>query len=280
MSGHLTDGAFLSVGERLQIRLRTGDRPRGSGFRAIYRTINLDLSKRVIKLENSTSGILYYLNYPAFAPSDIDYVQHFVAPLGHVILLELNGVKLEAGGCPTPGRLEVIDNYADTNGTIWNLCKSKERGVEQDIIPAPLSITSYLNTLHIRQIDMGAILNGTLRVQPDPGYKVKLVQQRDNRVESCEPNPCLHGGRCFSSGVKGRCQCPGQWTGLVCALTVCELAPCVFGECSVTNNGGYKCKCQSGYTGPTCDLKQRPCEGNPCESRGDCIGKLNLNMLK
>lgn len=107
---------------------------------------------------------------------------------------------------------------------------------------------------------------------------MKLIQQRDTKVESCEPNPCLHDGKCISTGSSGRCQCPGQWTGLMCALTVCELAPCVFGECSVTKNGGYKCKCQLGYNGPTCDQKQRPCEGNPCESRGDCIGKFFINL--
>jgi hypothetical protein len=36
--GHLTDGAYLSVGERLHVRLRTADKPRGIGFKAAYRT--------------------------------------------------------------------------------------------------------------------------------------------------------------------------------------------------------------------------------------------------
>lgn len=275
MAGQLTDGAFVSIGERLQIRLRTGDRPRGSGFKAIYRTVNGDQEKRILMLNNNSSGVLLHLNYPAVAPSGIDFIQHLVAPLGYVILLELHGVRLGESGCQSLGRLEIVDNYADSNGTTWKLCRSEERGII-DLPSAPLSITSYLNTLHVRQIDMDAVLNGSLRVQPDSGYKVKLVRQRDARVESCEPNPCLHEGRCltFGSGInRGRCQCTGQWTGLMCALTVCELEPCVFGECSVTSNGGYRCRCQTGYTGPTCDQKQRPCEGNPCESRGDCIGK-------
>lgn len=34
----ISDGVFLSVGERLQVRLKTGDFPRGRGFRAIYKT--------------------------------------------------------------------------------------------------------------------------------------------------------------------------------------------------------------------------------------------------
>lgn len=53
---------------------------------------------------------------------------------------------------------------------------------------------------------------------------------------------------------------------------MCELEPCVFGRCELTQKG-YRCHCQSGYTGETCEQKQRPCESNPCESRGDCIDR-------
>jgi hypothetical protein len=41
--GHLTDGAYLSVGERLHVRLRTADKPGGTGFKAAYRTGKLTL---------------------------------------------------------------------------------------------------------------------------------------------------------------------------------------------------------------------------------------------
>jgi hypothetical protein len=41
--GHLTDGAYLSAGERLHVRLRTADKPGGTGFKAAYRTGNLTL---------------------------------------------------------------------------------------------------------------------------------------------------------------------------------------------------------------------------------------------
>lgn len=60
--------------------------------------------------------------------------------------------------------------------------------------------------------------------------------------------------------------------GLFCALTKCELEPCVFGTCQLTNSS-YKCHCKTGYNGPTCEQKRKPCEGNPCESRGVCIEK-------
>lgn len=58
--------------------------------------------------------------------------------------------------------------------------------------------------------------------------------------------------------------------GLFCALTMCELEPCVFGQCTLTASS-FRCHCQTGYTGATCEQKQRPCEGNPCEGRGECI---------
>jgi hypothetical protein len=36
--GHITDGAYVSEGERLRVRLRTADKPKGTGFKAVYRT--------------------------------------------------------------------------------------------------------------------------------------------------------------------------------------------------------------------------------------------------
>lgn len=51
------------------------------------------------------------------------------------------------GICPdNRGMIEVRDNYADSNGTWWRLCES-----EHDV--PPLAITSYLNTLHVRQLN-------------------------------------------------------------------------------------------------------------------------------
>lgn len=58
--------------------------------------------------------------------------------------------------------------------------------------------------------------------------------------------------------------------GMFCALDQCELEPCVFGTCELTNTS-FKCHCKTGYVGSICDQKRKPCEGNPCESRGTCI---------
>jgi hypothetical protein len=41
--GHITDGTYLSEGERLHVRLQTADKPRGIGFKAVYKTGNLSL---------------------------------------------------------------------------------------------------------------------------------------------------------------------------------------------------------------------------------------------
>lgn len=65
------------------------------------------------------------------------------------------------GICPdNRGVIEVRDNYADSNGTWWRLCET-----EQDV--PPLAITSYLNSLQVRQINkavsgMGVRLNASV----------------------------------------------------------------------------------------------------------------------
>ena len=57
----LSDGVFVSTGERLQIRLKTGDVPRGKGFRAIYKTgkcySTLDCTEKIM----NTVFIKYYI---------------------------------------------------------------------------------------------------------------------------------------------------------------------------------------------------------------------------
>ncbi|XP_044736742.1 uncharacterized protein LOC123298714 [Chrysoperla carnea] len=277
LSNHLNEGAFVSMGEKIEIRLQTSSNPPiGSGFRAIYKMLSTIKEDRFIEISNITYGTLLHLNYPMTTPANIDFTQHLVAPLGNVILIELFHVKFSDDGfCPNnEGIIEIYDNYADQDGTKWYVCMNPN----EDLLlpPSPISITSYLNTLHIRQINTeigGIILNGTVRVQPDINYKIKLLRFEDtNTVESCKPNPCQHNGKCISKGKRKICQCDGHFTGLFCALTVCELEPCVFGRCELTQKG-YRCHCQSGYTGETCEQKQRPCESNPCESRGDCIDR-------
>uniref|UniRef100_A0A182JN34 Cubilin n=1 Tax=Anopheles atroparvus TaxID=41427 RepID=A0A182JN34_ANOAO len=313
---HVNDGVFVSNGERLVVRLRTGATPRGKGFQAVFKTLANVNEQRYIVLSNRTTGMLYSLNYPQTMPYDIDYTQHLIAPLGEVILLELYGVGFSQHGCHQTGFIEIYDNYTDSNGTLWHLCEHHV-GVKPGKIvgggdpegatregsylgaghgsaellrdtgpfsasrpatlskPAPIYITSYLNTIHIRQRNVngsGIRLNATVRLQEDAGYKMKLIANTDEWVESCKPNPCQYGGKCIASHQRGLCQCYGHFTGRFCGLNICELEPCFFGKCELTPSS-FKCNCQPGFVGQRCDQRQKPCAENPCESRGECFEK-------
>uniref|UniRef100_A0A182W5H3 Cubilin n=1 Tax=Anopheles minimus TaxID=112268 RepID=A0A182W5H3_9DIPT len=307
---HVNDGVFVSKGERLVVRLKTGASPRGNGFHATFKTLAHVNEQRFITLSNKTTGMLYSLNYPEVMPYDVDYTQHLIAPLGEVILLELYGVGFSQHGCHQTGFIEIYDNYTDSNGTLWHLCEhhstSKPTNVDSETIkisgvehhysahgaaklrqpvasshstltkPAPIYITSYLNTIHIRQRNAngtGIRLNATVRLQEDAGYKMKLISNTDEWVESCKPNPCQYGGKCITAGHKrGVCQCYGHFTGRFCGLNICELEPCFFGKCELTPTS-FKCNCQPGFVGVRCDQRQKPCAENPCESRGECFEK-------
>ncbi|GAB0092216.1 C-type lectin-like [Sergentomyia squamirostris] len=280
----LNDGVFLSAFEKLKVILRTGLKPKGRGFKATYKTTGYPVvtEERMINLNNVSSGTLLHLNYPLPSPPDVDFIQHLMVPLGEVITLELHGVTIGDGGnCSYGSTLEVYDNYADNNGTVWVVCSMEtgttqhpQSGNRQKSYP-PVFITSYLNTLHIRQhTKMGAdtvSLNATIKIHPDTDYKPKLAS-KETWVESCLPNPCKFGGKCITSGSNKRCQCRGHHSGRFCGLTICDFDPCIFGQCELTTNN-FRCNCLPGYKGETCDQKQKPCSDNPCQGRGDCFEK-------
>lgn len=149
--------------------------------------------------------------------------------------------------------LQIFDNYADNNGTYWHLCEVPNKNrlnllggsteIESLIRPSPIHITSYLNTLHVREITHNGSnvrLNATVRTQSgklwaysiqirlfnvtrppliDINYKYKLASS-DDSVETCNPNPCQFGGKCVSVGNIKRCQCSGHYTGRFVVLTV------------------------------------------------------------
>ncbi|KAJ8978845.1 hypothetical protein NQ317_004456, partial [Molorchus minor] len=271
IKGHNEDGSFISTDDTLELILRTGDYPQGPGFRATYKVTSTVIEEKIITLNNYSSGLVLHLNYPESPPLNVDFLQHFIAPLGCVISLELYNLRLSDIECSGGNNvIEVYDNYSDTNGTIWKLCH--DPSAAEAILLTPIYISSYLNTLHIRQKYglTGILLNGSLRVQFDDNYRHKLINYRHKEVESCNPNPCQNGGKCLTKKLRKFCQCAGHYTGLFCALSKCELEPCAFGTCELTNTS-YKCHCKPGYVGSECDQKRKPCAGNPCESRGTCI---------
>ncbi|KAJ6638368.1 Galactose-specific lectin nattectin, partial [Pseudolycoriella hygida] len=270
----LNDGIFVSSKEKLIVRIRTGPMPRGRGFRALFKTMNTIAEHHTLNLTEYSYGSLQHLNYPQSLPININFTQHLVAPIGNVVLLEVFGVGFSENECRGGGGLEIFDNYADNNGTYWHLCEVPNRSnlnlldesaeIESLIRPSPIHITSYLNTLHIREITHnGSIvrLNATVRTQTDMNYKFKLAST-DDSVETCNPNPCQFGGKCISAGNMKR----------FCGLNMCEIEPCIYGKCELTSTS-YKCQCQQGYEGRTCDQKQKPCASNPCEGRGECFDK-------
>nr|CAD7580852.1 unnamed protein product [Timema californicum] len=183
-----------------------GSGPSGLGLAVL----NLVHEERIINLSSVSTGVLLHLNYPSPPPPHVDYIEHLVAPLGSVILLELYRVILsEEPFCPGgAGVIEVSDNYADMNGTWWFLC--------EDSVGETLAITSFLNTIHVRQRSeqFGVRLNGTIQVKKDTNYKLKLLRgSEESSVESCLPNPCQNGGKCVSSDSRQTCQCTSHFTG-------------------------------------------------------------------
>jgi len=125
--------------------------------------------ERLVDLTNVTVGNLLHLNYPKSPPPNVEFIQHLVAPVGHVILLELYHMTMAEGrNCPGgAGIIEVTDNYADTNGTWWFLCEAIT-GPGGRIRSSTLAITSYFNTLYIKQKShtSGVQLNATVKVYP------------------------------------------------------------------------------------------------------------------
>lgn len=287
---HLNDGIYVSRGNRMVVRLRTGAMPRGRGFRAVYRSVAGIAETHRISLPDTAYGHLYHLNHPLAMPAAVNYTQHLVAPVGYVIFLEFFGVRFSDQPCEADGgaTLEVLDRYADANGTGWTLCDAAAPQATTSagtVVAPPVHITSYLNTLHVRQLSGadggsggagadGPRLNASVRVIADLQYKRKLAAGGD-AVETCEPNPCQSGGRCVTAASTGsRCVCAGHFTGRFCALTACEVAPCMYGKCVLTATG-FKCVCQEGYVGRMCERKQPPCAQNPCEGRGECFNRAS-----
>lgn len=217
--------------------------------------------------------------------------------------------------------LEIYDNYADVNGTKWILCAKRDQkrrhhhargrpqpgpsrasgagqrhglntmdgnaGDSDDDGSSPVFITSYLNTLHIRQrslsstsaalnqrgLSLFARLNATVKVYEDKGYRPKLAS-KDVWVESCDPNPCQYGGKCVDTKGMKHCACLGHSSGRFCGLTICDFDPCLYGTCELTETS-FKCNCMAGYVGSTCEEKVKPCAENPCHGRGECFEKNN-----
>lgn len=147
------------------------------------------MEHRVLNLSQTTIGHVYHLNYPQASPEIFEFTQYLIAPLGHVISIELHGMQFGDNDCHDNTSVQVgsfvefvasnwnrflhqiYDKYAERNGTVWRLCRASAAGelAKNSISQASsvIIITSYLNTLHVRQrsvrSDLG-LLNATVRV--------------------------------------------------------------------------------------------------------------------
>lgn len=219
----LSEGTYVSHEHFLQIQLKTKANPQGRGYRALYRTLDEQIrEERAILLNNVTTGRVLHLNYPDKPAVNIDFQQHFSAPLGYLITVEIHNVTVSRGLCSDgQSSLEIYDTYADTNGTRWHLCfLTKENNFVRP--PAPVVITSFLNSIHIRQIngDHGFLLNASLKIQDDPSYRSKLLRHKNDFIELCNVYPCLNEGKCVLNGTIQSCKCSHHFTGktLICRV--------------------------------------------------------------
>ncbi|CAC5412867.1 unnamed protein product [Mytilus coruscus] len=113
--------------------------------------------------------------------------------------------------------------------------------------------------------------SGTYSCKCPQGYSGILCDIYNN---PCEPNPCKHGGNCFTSGQGTTyfCECASDYYGNNCENfnDPCSPNPC--------NNDGscqrdgiyYKCTCKKGYTGPRCSGEINACSIQPCNNGGTC----------
>ncbi|XP_072479058.1 hyaluronan-binding protein 2 [Notamacropus eugenii] len=89
----------------------------------------------------------------------------------------------------------------------------------------------------------------------------------------CQPNPCMHGGKCVIKADSFKCNCPAPFTGGKCQAVrnTCQRKPCVRGECLVILTPPYyKCACNHPYQGPSCSKVFSACRPNPCKNGGNC----------
>ncbi|CAG9794076.1 unnamed protein product [Diatraea saccharalis] len=267
----LTNGLFVSQSEILRLRLKTGENVTGMGFLAHFKTVGFLNVSHVVEVW-AGGGQLAPPNWPGAAPARASLSTRLLALPRHTLALALHRAALppddrphHASPCgPGHGWIQVKDSYADNNGTEWILCDSNrsKRKVESS---APLVINSYLHVLTVTQ-------------HADPEYHNKLLLLPDEtNLESCYPNPCMHGGHCVSDDTKAICRCAGYYTGIFCSLTACERSPCVFGNCSLVASGegsgsgsGFTCACARGWRGVRCAERVRACAARPCNNRGAC----------
>ncbi|XP_032229293.2 uncharacterized protein LOC5505030 [Nematostella vectensis] len=95
------------------------------------------------------------------------------------------------------------------------------------------------------------------------------------QVYGCEPNPCLHDGKCHRTHhrTRIRCVCMPGYTGQRCQRALkkarCHPNPCQNGGSCTDVRNGYECTCLTGYKGHDCEAEAQ-CKHAPCHNGGTC----------
>ncbi|XP_046744297.1 cubilin [Diprion similis] len=98
----------------------------------------------------------------------------------------------------------------------------------------------------------------------------------------CHPlATCIHTPGMVEGTVQ--CRCPsgyigdgmgphGCWmaNGGNIGPSACSSNPCSHGSCLPIGTNDYRCNCQAGYTGINCNIRNNPCDPNPCRNQGTC----------
>ncbi|XP_068628109.1 cubilin-like [Battus philenor] len=108
----------------------------------------------------------------------------------------------------------------------------------------------------------------------------QLQTQTNRRVNSCQSNPCQHGGTCLNLMTGYYCLCPTNWEGTDCDIDVNECRNfagtdlgCQNGATCINRPGSYECFCRSGWFGLHCTRKAKDCSGGDFEmcGHGTCL---------
>ncbi|XP_071043759.1 uncharacterized protein [Parasteatoda tepidariorum] len=210
-------------------------------------------------------GRIYSMNFNFPQPTELNYSQRLLAPIGYKIHLKLlNFTHQVPSTCEGSGVL-IQDNYAVIKTLmIWSPCRPSNLGN---------GIWSVLHLLKIISWNHDNSLPSYFfeySVEKDDQYLNTTRRLVSSSIDSCYPNPCQHGGQCIRNGTSYKCHCFAYYTGLFCHLTWCDLNICgENGFCNLTSNG-WKCDCLPGYEGKKCQMTINPCSPNPCQSNGIC----------
>lgn len=71
--------------------------------------VNVVNAEHTLTLTNYSYGTLLHLNYPQSLPNMLNFTEHLVAPLGHIILLEIYSVGFSENRCPGGGTIKVLN---------------------------------------------------------------------------------------------------------------------------------------------------------------------------